>query len=116
MSVLGAKDHYRGNPGLLYGEKFAGKKVRDYLDGKFEMIPKTKEHIFVDADKCIGDACAICYTLCPGGAYEMIDGKAVWAFGMTNCMECGICQYVCTVGAIDWSYPEAGTGVVLKWS
>jgi ferredoxin-like protein FixX len=29
---------------------------------------------------------------------------------------CGICQYVCTVGAIDWSYPEAGTGVVLKWS
>ncbi len=116
MGNMGQKEYYRGNPGSLTGAKLCGAKVRELLDGKFEMIPKTKEHISVDKDKCVGEACSICYSLCPGGAFEIVDGKAAWAFGMTNCMECGICQYVCPVAAIDWAYPEAGTGVILKWS
>jgi len=116
MSNMGNKDFYRGNPGILFGSKFCGATIRDYLKGKYEVVPKTKEHIFVNKDKCIGEACSICYSLCPSGSFEIVDGKAEWTYGMECCMECGICQYVCTVDAIDWSYPEAGTGVVLKWS
>lgn len=116
MSNMGAKDHYRGNPDILFGAKFCGETVRNYIDGKFEMIPKTKEHISVDKDKCIGEGCSVCYSLCPSGSFEMVDGKAEWTYGMKYCLECGICQYVCTVNAIDWAYPEAGTGVIYKWS
>ena len=118
MSNMGKKDHYRGDPGILHGAKFCGATIREFLDGKFEMIPKTKEHIFVNQEKCIGTSCSICFITCPGGAFEMSGegGKATWEYGMTNCMECGICQYVCPVDAIDWAYPEAGTGIVLKWS
>ena len=67
-------------------------------------------------DKCIGMTCQICYITCPTGSFEMEDGKAVWKFGMQLCGECGTCLYVCPVGAIEWSYPEAGTGIVLKYS
>jgi ferredoxin-like protein FixX len=49
------------------------------------------------------------------GSY-MEDGKAVWKYGMQLCGESGACLYVCPVGAIDWSYPEAGTGIVMKYS
>lgn len=116
MSNMGKKDHYRGNPEILQGSKLRGEDVRKLLKGKYEIIPKTKEHIFVDRDKCIGEACSVCYSLCPSGSFEMVDGKAEWKYGMECCLECGICQYVCPADAIDWSYPEAGTGVILKWS
>jgi ferredoxin-like protein FixX len=43
-------------------------------------------------------------------------GKALWKYGMETCGECGACRYVCPVNAIDWFYPEAGTGIVLKYS
>ncbi|MCL2807596.1 MAG: hypothetical protein FWD27_05485 [Coriobacteriia bacterium] len=112
---MGKKDWYRVDPGIVEG-RMSPAEVRDIIDGKFEMIPKTKEHIKVDQDRCIGDACAICASCCPSGSFEMVDGKAYWKYGMTHCLECGICQYVCSVAAIDWSYPEAGTGVILKWS
>lgn len=113
---MAKKDYYRVDPSILYGSNIVGEKVRELIKGKYEVIPKTKEHICVNQDKCIGDACSICYCVCPSGSFEMEDGKAVWKHGMTCCAECGVCQYVCPVGAIDWSYPEAGTGVILKWS
>ena len=113
---MGNKEWYRADPSILGPYRLCGEKVRELIDGKFEMIPKTKEHIFVNADKCIGAACSICYVTCPGGCYEIEDNKAVWKYGMTHCLECGVCQYVCSVDAIDWAYPEAGTGVILKWS
>lgn len=96
------------------GPKLCGEKVRELIKGKYEVIPKTKEHIKVDQDTCIG--CQLCYITCPTGSYEMEEGKAVWKYGMEVCSECGVCRYVCPVNAIDWSYPEAGTGIVMKWS
>jgi len=100
----------------LYGPKLVGAQVRELLKGKYTVIPKTKEHIKVDKDKCIGDACQICYIICPTGSFEMENNKAVWKFGMELCQECGMCRYCCPQDAIDWSYPEAGTGVQLRWS
>ena len=100
----------------LYGPKLCGAKVRELLKGKYQVTPKTKEHIKVNKDKCIGMACEICYVICPTGSFEMENGKAVWKHGMQLCGECGMCRYCCPVDAIDWSYPEAGTGIALKWS
>jgi len=111
-----AKNYKQSDPSILYGPQIVGAKVRELLKGKYEVIPKTKEHIKVDRDKCIGMACQICYITCPTGSFEMEDGKAVWKYGMELCGECGTCRYVCPVDAIDWSYPEAGTGIVLKYS
>ena len=100
----------------LYGPKLVGAQVRELLKGKYTVIPKTKEHIKVEKDKCIGDACQICYIICPTGSFEMENDKAVWKYGMELCQECGMCRYCCPQDAIDWSYPEAGTGVQLRWS
>ncbi len=105
----------RSDPSGLYGPQIVGAKVRELLKDKYEVIPKTKEHIRVDPAKCIGTACQICYIVCPTGSFEMENGKAVWK-GMEVCGESGVCRYVCPVEAIDWSYPESGTGVVLKFS
>ncbi len=55
------------------GPKLCGEKVRELLKGKYEVIPKTKEHIKVDQETCIG--CQLCYITCPTGSYEMEDGK-----------------------------------------
>ncbi|MGI6216419.1 MAG: indolepyruvate ferredoxin oxidoreductase subunit alpha [Coriobacteriales bacterium] len=101
---------------ILKGPQLYGPKLREMLKGKYEVIEKKKypDHIKVNPDRCNG--CKDCMYLCPCGCYEMQDGKAVWAYGGL-CAECGLCQYVCSqVHAIDWSYPEAGTGIVLKWS
>ena len=108
-------DYVRSDSSILYGPQLVGAKLRDLLKGKYEIIPKTKEHIKVDPEKCIGDVCQLCYIICPTGSFEMEDGKAVWR-GMETCGECGACRYVCAASAIDWSYPEAGTGIILKWS
>jgi ferredoxin like protein len=111
-----AKNYKINDPSILFGPQIVGAKVRELLKGKYEVIPKTKEHIKVDRDKCIGMSCQLCYIVCPTGSFEMEDGKAVWKYGMKTCSECGMCRYVCSVGAINWSYPESGTGIVMKWS
>jgi len=111
-----AKNYKRVDSSILYGPQIVGAKARELMKGKFEMIPKTKEHIKVDPNKCVGMSCQVCYCVCPSGSFEMVNGKAVWKYGMTCCCECGTCRYICAYGAIDWSYPEAGTGIVHKWT
>lgn len=99
---------------VLKGPKIYGGQVRELLRGKYEIIPKSTEHIKVIPERCNG--CELCVITCPAGCYEMDGGKAVWKYGQL-CVECGCCQYVCSqVHAIDWSYPEGGTGVVLKYT
>ena len=98
--------------------RYCGADIRRRVEGYLVMSdkPKTQEHIKVDANKCTG--CRLCYELCPTGSYEMTeDGAADWSqFGMTHCGECGLCRYICPVDAIDWNYPEGGTGKIHKWS
>lgn len=98
---------------ILNGPKIVGAQVQEIIKGKYEVIPKTRQHITVDAQVCNG--CRLCFELCPTGSFAMVDGKAQWN-GMQTCAESGACRYVCPVGAIDWSYPDGGTGVVNKYS
>jgi len=114
----------RYNTEVLSDRTYHGKKIRDKIDairaaseaaGIPQYVNSATEHIKVDADKCNG--CAKCYRICPTGSYEMVDGKADWSiFGMSYCGECGACRYVCPVDAIEWKYPEGGTGMIHKWS
>lgn len=78
-------DFKQSDPSSLYGPQLVGAKVRELLKGKYEVIPKTKEHIKVDRDRCVGMACQLCYITCPTGSFEMEDGKAVWKYGMELC-------------------------------
>ncbi|MGV8083970.1 MAG: 4Fe-4S dicluster domain-containing protein [Coriobacteriia bacterium] len=97
---------------ILEGSQIYGPRIREFLAGKYEVVPKTLEHIKVQPERCNG--CKLCVLLCPAGCYEMEGGKAVWKYGQL-CVECGACQYICSqVNAIDWSYPEGGTGIVMR--
>jgi len=107
-------DFVKNDGSILYGPQICGEKVRALVQDKYEVIPKTTEHIRVIPEKCNG--CQLCYITCPSGSYDMQDGKAVWAWGMKYCTECGLCRVVCPVNAIEWAYPDAGTGIVLKYS
>ena len=43
------------------------------------------------------------------------DGSIVFSY--EQCFECGTCYLVCNrEGAIKWSYPDGGKGVVLRRS
>ncbi len=46
-------DFKQSDPSSLYGPQLVGAKVRELLKGKYEVIPKTKEHIKVDRDRCV---------------------------------------------------------------
>jgi ferredoxin like protein len=111
-----AKTFNQYDPSILYGPQLVGAQVRELVKGKYQIIPKTKEHIKVNTNKCLGMTCQLCYITCPTGSFDMVGDKAEWKYGMEFCGECGTCRYVCPVNAIDWSYPEAGTGIVLKYS
>ena len=107
----------RYNKEILYGNQLCGAAVRELVEGIviYSDKPKTQEHIKVIEEKCNG--CGRCYRLCPTGSYEMVNNKADWVtFGMTHCAECGLCRMICPLDAIDWNYPEGGTGIVHKYS
>lgn len=50
----------------------------------------------VNAKKCIG--CCTCASICPVGAIDMVDGKAV--INPDICIKCHSCENACPVNAI----------------
>ena len=95
-------------------DEFYGEKLREKIKDYFEMVPTKTEFIKINADKCSG--CRICHEHCPGGYFEMTaENKAHFKFP-EFCFECGACFYICPSDAIEWDYPEGGTGIVMKYS
>jgi ferredoxin like protein len=76
----------------------------------------TRAHITVDGDQCRGCTTRACVTACPANLFvPMSDGGIL--FNYEQCFECGTCYLVCnTAGAITWSYPDGGDGVVFERS
>ena len=75
-----------------------------------------RAHIVVDGDACRGCTTRECITACPADLFvPMSDGGVL--FNYEQCFECGTCYLVCNrEGAIAWSYPDGGKGVVLRRS
>jgi ferredoxin like protein len=36
-------------------------------------------------------------------------------FSYEGCLECGTCKMVCSLQAVNWSYPKQGNGVLYRF-
>lgn len=59
-------------------------------------VKKTKKAINVDRNRCVG--CSYCKLNCPSYAIEVVDAIAS---PTSKCTKCGVCLWVCPVGAIS---------------
>jgi ferredoxin like protein len=81
---------------------------------EFRVAPTA--HIVVDGDACRGCTTRECVSACPANLFvPTADGGIL--FNYEECFECGTCYMICnTQGAITWTYPEGGHGVVFRRS
>ena len=80
-----------------------------------EVIPATRDFVFLDKERCTG--CGNCVAVCPMDLWKLREGRAVLTRDYKKkCTECGSCFIACEVGAIDFTYPPAGTGIVYKYA
>ena len=71
-----------------------------------------RAHITVDGDACRGCTTKACVTACPANLFVPTSDGGI-LFNYEQCFECGTCYLVCnTAGAITWTYPDGGHGVV----
>ena len=72
-----------------------------------------RAHIVFNSDSCNGCTTRACVVACPANLFvPTADGGIV--FNYEQCFECGTCYMVCNEeGAISWTYPEGGHGIVL---
>jgi ferredoxin like protein len=81
---------------------------------EFRVAPQA--HITINGDSCRGCTTKACVSACPAGLFVTTSDGGV-LFSYEQCFECGACYLVCnTAGAISWSYPEGGAGVVFRRS
>jgi ferredoxin like protein len=68
----------------------------------------------VDFKVCADCTTRDCIVACPADLFvPTSDGGIV--FNYEQCFECGTCYLVCNKeGAISWSYPEGGYGVIFR--
>ena len=71
-------------------------------------------HIVVDGDACEGCTTKACVSVCPASLFVELSSGGV-LFNYEQCFECGTCYMVCnSEGALTWSYPDGGHGVVFR--
>lgn len=73
-----------------------------------------RPHITVDTGACRSCTTKACVHACPANLFvPTADGGIL--FNYEECFECGTCYQVCNVeGALSWSYPDGGHGVVFR--
>ena len=71
-----------------------------------------RAHITVDSDMCRSCTTKACVTACPANLFAPTSEGGI-LFNYEECFECGTCYMVCNhEGAITWTYPDGGQGVV----
>lgn len=81
-----------------------------------EFLVHPKAHITVDSRVCEGCTTRGCLVACPANLFVLTASGGI-LFNYEQCFECGTCYLVCNKeGAISWSYPEGGFGVVFTHS
>jgi ferredoxin like protein len=84
--------------------------------GLVEFRVGTRAHITVDGDACRGCTTKACVTACPANLFVPTSDGGI-LFNYEQCFECGTCYMICnTEGAITWTYPDGGNGVVFHRS
>jgi len=94
-----------------------------YLDVSFEdrmelvdFRVHERAHITVDPKVCEGCSTKACVVACPAKLFIPTADEGI-LFNYEQCFECGTCYMVCNEeGAITWTYPEGGFGVVFSRS
>lgn len=85
----------------------------------FELVKRVDEEnmgdfIAYDREKCNG--CGLCALVCSFNLWAVKAGRAKLAAHYQRlCVECGACWEICEPGAIDFSYPKGGTGVIIEY-
>ncbi len=88
--------------GISFEERMAGV---DFRVG-------ARAHITVDSDVCRSCTTRGCVTACPANLFAPTSDGGI-LFNYEECFECGTCYMVCnSEGAITWTYPDGGHGVV----
>jgi ferredoxin like protein len=73
-----------------------------------------RPHITVDTEICRSCTTKACVPACPAKLF-VPTGDGGILFNYEQCFECGTCYQVCnSAGAISWSYPDGGHGVVFR--
>ena len=73
-----------------------------------------KPHIVVDGKACADCSTRECIVACPADLFVPTSDGGI-LFNYEQCFECGTCYLVCNrEGAISWSYPEGGFGVIFR--
>lgn len=71
-----------------------------------------RAHITVNGDSCRGCTTRECVVACPANLFVPTSDGGI-LFNYENCFECGTCYMVCNRdGAITWTYPDGGYGIV----
>lgn len=75
--------------------------------------PSPRHFIFLREEGC--DGCGACAVICPMDLWKVSKGRATLSSRYRQwCLECGSCYLACEKGAVDFSYPPAGTGVTYE--
>ena len=100
-------------------DKVRMQKVRELIsfDDRMETVVfkvSHTAHIVVDGEVCRSCTTQACVTACPAKLFVPVDDGGI-LFNYEQCFECGTCYLICNnEGAISWSYPEGGHGVVFR--
>jgi ferredoxin like protein len=79
---------------------------------EFDVSPRP--HITVDTDVCRSCTTKACVHACPADLFVPTNDGGI-LFNYEQCFECGTCYQVCnSEGAITWTYPDGGAGVVFE--
>ncbi len=74
-----------------------------------------RPHITVESEICRSCTTRACVTACPAGLFSPTAEGGI-LFNYEECFECGTCYMVCDhEGAITWTYPDGGQGVVFHF-
>lgn len=77
-------------------------------------IAGTGDFIHYSESRCKG--CGRCVKICPMNLWGARKGKAIISSDYPKkCIECGSCWIVCPTDAIDFRYPNGGTGVTWEY-
>ena len=94
---------------------YAGPSFEDRM-ATVEFRVAERPHITVDSDVCRSCTTKACVHACPAQLFVPTSDGGV-LFNYEQCFECGTCYLVCNrEGALTWSYPEGGHGVVFRRS